>query len=222
MPHFVYVLALRDGCVYVGSTTDVERRFAEHVGGVGAEWTKLHLPEHVVWSVQVPDETHAVVEEARRTAELMLIMGPNRVRGAGYSRLVVDPVEVARFVAHTLRKDYVEVERRFACFGVVVRLNASPSGAAARARGGATDSSTVSWRWQLLVRLRREELVPTRRTTTPPFFAQSAHLPLQSPAVKFPHKEVARVLLPVSAEGAAMLGIGSATATQRPTSAGTS
>jgi len=33
---WIYVLKLRDDCVYVGQTNDLRRRFEEHVGGRGA------------------------------------------------------------------------------------------------------------------------------------------------------------------------------------------
>jgi putative endonuclease len=45
MPSFVYVLGCRakDRCLtYVGWTTDVERRLAQHNGGRGARFTRGH------------------------------------------------------------------------------------------------------------------------------------------------------------------------------------
>lgn len=44
--YFVYMLRCEDGSLYTGITTDVERRFSEHLGkdGKGAKYTKVHRP----------------------------------------------------------------------------------------------------------------------------------------------------------------------------------
>ncbi|MBQ9767167.1 MAG: GIY-YIG nuclease family protein [Lachnospiraceae bacterium] len=54
--YFVYLLRCVDGSLYTGITTDVKRRFAEHVKGgkKGAKYTKNHAPEKVAvaWRVE--------------------------------------------------------------------------------------------------------------------------------------------------------------------------
>ena len=54
--YYVYMLRCTDGSLYTGITTDVKRRFAEHLaGGVkGAKYTKNHLPQKIaaVWQVE--------------------------------------------------------------------------------------------------------------------------------------------------------------------------
>ena len=37
---YVYILECKDGTLYTGVTTDVERRLAEHKRGEGAKYTK--------------------------------------------------------------------------------------------------------------------------------------------------------------------------------------
>jgi len=41
---YVYLIECRDGSVYTGIATDVDRRYAEHVAGKGARYTRSHPP----------------------------------------------------------------------------------------------------------------------------------------------------------------------------------
>lgn len=54
--YFVYMLRCTDGSLYTGITTDVKRRFAEHLAGgaKGAKYTKNHMPQELaaVWCVE--------------------------------------------------------------------------------------------------------------------------------------------------------------------------
>ena len=55
-PYYVYVLRCVDDSLYTGITTDVKRRFAEHLsdGLKGAKYTKTHTPKEIaaVWQVE--------------------------------------------------------------------------------------------------------------------------------------------------------------------------
>ena len=44
----LYLVECSDGSLYAGIATDVERRFAEHVAGKGARYTRSHKPVRVV------------------------------------------------------------------------------------------------------------------------------------------------------------------------------
>jgi len=55
----LYLLRCRDGSLYAGITTDVERRFREHVQGRGARYTRSHPPETVLGSRSYPDRASA-------------------------------------------------------------------------------------------------------------------------------------------------------------------
>lgn len=48
--YFVYLLRCTDNSLYTGITTDVKRRFAEHLAGgtKGAKYTKNHTPREIV------------------------------------------------------------------------------------------------------------------------------------------------------------------------------
>ena len=55
-PYYVYLLRCADESLYAGITTDVERRFAEHLSGdiKGAKYTKAHTPKELaaVWKAE--------------------------------------------------------------------------------------------------------------------------------------------------------------------------
>lgn len=55
-PYYVYLIRCVDGSLYTGITTDVERRFAEHLAGnaKGAKYTKNHPPKEIaaVWRAE--------------------------------------------------------------------------------------------------------------------------------------------------------------------------
>ena len=44
--YYVYILRCEDNSLYTGITTDVARRFSEHLGknGKGAKYTRVHRP----------------------------------------------------------------------------------------------------------------------------------------------------------------------------------
>ena len=55
----LYLLRCRDGSLYAGISTDVERRFREHTAGRGAKDTRAHPPECVLGSRSYPDRVSA-------------------------------------------------------------------------------------------------------------------------------------------------------------------
>lgn len=50
MRGYVYILRCADGHYYVGSTTNLEARFAAHQAGEGGDYTARRLPVAVVYS----------------------------------------------------------------------------------------------------------------------------------------------------------------------------
>lgn len=80
MAWWVYMLRCRDGSLYTGVTTDVERRFAQHRAGAGAKYTRSHPPEAVVYRETLPDRPAALrrelaIKRLDRSAKLRLIEG---------------------------------------------------------------------------------------------------------------------------------------------------
>ena len=80
---FVYLLRCRDGSLYCGWTTDVERRLAAHRSGRGARYTSTRLPVELVLEQPMSDRSAARREEARikrltREQKLALIAAARR------------------------------------------------------------------------------------------------------------------------------------------------
>ena len=63
MPHHVYIVKCRDGTLYTGYTTDVERRVAEHNAGTGAKYTRGRLPVELAHVEDFPSQSAALRRE---------------------------------------------------------------------------------------------------------------------------------------------------------------
>lgn len=63
MSWFLYVLECQDGSLYTGITVDVEKRFAAHVAGKGAKYTRSHPPRRILAVVEHTDRAEASREE---------------------------------------------------------------------------------------------------------------------------------------------------------------
>lgn len=48
MKWFVYLLECQNGKIYTGITTDVQRRFHEHLKGTGAKFTRANPPVQIL------------------------------------------------------------------------------------------------------------------------------------------------------------------------------
>ncbi len=49
MKGYLYILECSNGLYYVGSTTDMGKRFKEHLEGLGANFTRKHFPVKLVY-----------------------------------------------------------------------------------------------------------------------------------------------------------------------------
>ena len=56
---YVYLIECRGGSVYTGIATDVERRYAEHVAGKGARYTRSNPPLRLLARFEYPDRAAA-------------------------------------------------------------------------------------------------------------------------------------------------------------------
>ncbi|MEO8671566.1 MAG: GIY-YIG nuclease family protein [Tahibacter sp.] len=65
MSWFVYMLECRDGSIYTGICVDVAARYAQHVRGKGARYTRSHPPSHVLLSLACADRSEATRLEMR-------------------------------------------------------------------------------------------------------------------------------------------------------------
>ncbi len=62
---WVYMLRCRDGSLYTGWTTDLDRRLVRHRAGKASRYTASRLPVELVLVLAMPDRTAARCEEAR-------------------------------------------------------------------------------------------------------------------------------------------------------------
>ena len=64
---FVYVIRCRDGALYVGISTDVERRLSEHrdASGKGAKYLRGRGPLELVCSQAIGSRSQALMVESR-------------------------------------------------------------------------------------------------------------------------------------------------------------
>lgn len=93
LPQKVYVLQLQGGYVYVGKTSDVQRRLKEHMSGKAvhrcASFTKLHKPTGKLLK-RLGDLRQGSVTtdgpERDETLRWMRKLGPQKVRGWKYVR----------------------------------------------------------------------------------------------------------------------------------------
>jgi putative endonuclease len=60
---YLYLIECADGSLYAGVTTDVERRFQEHLSGKGARYTRSHKPLRLVASCPVGSRSEALRAE---------------------------------------------------------------------------------------------------------------------------------------------------------------
>lgn len=59
----LYILRCRDGSLYTGITTDVEKRFAAHTAGRGAKYTRGRGPLELVYTEDCGDHSAALKRE---------------------------------------------------------------------------------------------------------------------------------------------------------------
>lgn len=59
----LYMLRCRDGSLYTGITTDVEKRFAAHNAGKGAKYTRGRGPLELVYQEECGDHSAALKRE---------------------------------------------------------------------------------------------------------------------------------------------------------------
>lgn len=64
VPYFVYLLECKDGSLYTGITTDVERRLAEHKSGSGSHYTRAHGAKRIVHTEKYQNRSAAQKREA--------------------------------------------------------------------------------------------------------------------------------------------------------------
>jgi putative endonuclease len=75
---FVYILLCVDKSLYTGTTNNVEARFALHLAGKGAKYTRSHKPVKIVYQEKLVSKSAALKREMEikswsKTKKLSLI-----------------------------------------------------------------------------------------------------------------------------------------------------
>lgn len=60
---FLYMIECQDGSIYTGITVDVAARYAVHVSGKGARYTRSHPPKKLIAVIEYPDHSSALRAE---------------------------------------------------------------------------------------------------------------------------------------------------------------
>lgn len=63
MAWYVYLIECRDGSLYTGISNDVTRRYAQHVAGTGARYTRAHPPLRLLGYLPQADRSGALKAE---------------------------------------------------------------------------------------------------------------------------------------------------------------
>lgn len=64
-PWYLYLIECADGSIYTGISTDVAARYAAHVRGLGARYTRSHPPRQLLGVEAHPDRSAASKAEYR-------------------------------------------------------------------------------------------------------------------------------------------------------------
>ncbi|HEX7892196.1 MAG TPA: GIY-YIG nuclease family protein [Ramlibacter sp.] len=67
-PYWLYLLECEGGVYYAGIAIDVERRFYQHLFGVGAKFTRARPPLRVIAAREYPSKSDALRAELRLKA----------------------------------------------------------------------------------------------------------------------------------------------------------
>ncbi len=65
MAWFVYLIECRDGSIYTGIAVDVAARYAAHLSGKGARYTRSHPPRRLLATIEYTDRSAASRAEYR-------------------------------------------------------------------------------------------------------------------------------------------------------------
>ncbi len=63
--YFVYIIECKDGSLYTGIATNVDRRFSEHKNGRGGHYTSSKEVSKIVYTEEHSDRSSALKREAQ-------------------------------------------------------------------------------------------------------------------------------------------------------------
>mmetsp|Transcript_16485 Transcript_16485/g.23252 ORF Transcript_16485/g.23252 Transcript_16485/m.23252 type:complete len:345 (-) Transcript_16485:2295-3329(-) len=113
----VYVLECKGGKYYVGSTSHKKQRYRQHLSERGgSKWTRTYKPIRILKQYKRVPSKYCLGLEAQVTAENMLELGINNVRGAMFAQCrdytIDDLSALTGFLGHYNSLSYVDVEEK--------------------------------------------------------------------------------------------------------------
>ena len=72
----LYILRCKDGSLYTGITTDVQKRLTAHNSGKGAKYTRSRRPVELVYQEDCTDHSHAL----RRELEIKALSREQKIK----------------------------------------------------------------------------------------------------------------------------------------------
>ena len=77
----IYVIECVDGTLYTGVSTDVQRRFDQHLAGKGARYTRSHKPQRLIASSPVGTRSEALraelaIKKLPREGKVAAVLSP--------------------------------------------------------------------------------------------------------------------------------------------------
>jgi len=115
----IYLLECFADMVYVGVTSNLERRWTQHKTGKGASFTKRYEPKRLVDSIEIGKMTYEEAEkyEDAYALECIFQYGMNRCRGGHFFRAMPQK---------ELRRIYNNIDDRYKHIRKIVRLPKTP------------------------------------------------------------------------------------------------
>lgn len=104
----IYVIRCAHGKYYVGRTIDVVSRFNAHARGLGAVWTRAHLPLDGIVELHPDAEFHELVI----TLKTMKTYGIENVRGGPWCSLVLSATELETITEMMRSEGFARPETR--------------------------------------------------------------------------------------------------------------
>ena len=85
-PYHLYVLECEDGTLYTGVALDLEKRFVQHLLGLGAAYTRSHPPRRVLACRSYPSKGEALsaeyaLKQIRREQKLQFFKSHEQLAG---------------------------------------------------------------------------------------------------------------------------------------------
>ena len=87
---YIYILKLKNNKYYIGKTQDVEKRFMQHINGVGSSWTKKYKPVSIIKQIKSTSQ----FDEDKYVKEYMSKYGIENVRGGTYTSIELDDISL--------------------------------------------------------------------------------------------------------------------------------